>query len=167
MMMMNTQRLALAGVLLVVAGAAGFGWYRFAVRPAPVVCGYCNRQLHSNLTVTAEIAGKRAQVCCARCAITEANQQRKPLRLITVHDYRTGRAIEPANAWFVEGSRAMACDHDAMRMNEMKGTEELAFDRCSPGTVAFLKRQDADDFTSQNGGAVLSLGQLMSEAHFQ
>jgi hypothetical protein len=87
--------------------------------------------------------------------------------LITVHDYLSGRAVAPANAWFVEGGRAMACEHDTMRMNEMKGAEDLAFDRCSPPTFAFANRQDADSFTAQNGGAVLSFAQLMSEARFQ
>ena len=164
---MNSRRFALAGILIIVVGAAVFGWYKFVLHPAPVACGYCSRPLHANLTVTAEIAGRRAQVCCARCAISEANQERKPLRLITVRDYQSGRAIPPANAWFVEGSRAVACDHDAMRMNEMKGTDMADYDRCSPGTFAFAERQAADAFIVKNGGAVISFAQLMSEAKFQ
>ncbi len=164
---MNTRRIALTGILLIIAGAAALGWFRFVVHPKPAACGYCNRPLRANLMVTAEMAGKRTQVCCPRCAITEANQQHKPLRLIEVHDYRTGKAISPASAWFVEGSRVMACTHDAMRMDEQKNTQELAFDRCSPSTLAFANKPDAEAFVAQNGGAVLSLGQLMSEAHFQ
>jgi len=164
---MNTRRIVVTVLLLIVAGAAGFGWFRFVAHPKPVACGYCNRPLHANLMVTAEIDGKRTQVCCPRCAITEANQQRKSIRLITVHDYSTGKAMSPEAAWFVEGSRAMACDHDAMRMNEMKETEELAFDRCSPGIFTFASKQQADAFTQANGGAVVSFGQLMSEAKFQ
>ena len=164
---MNIRRIALAVALLIIAGAVVFGWFRVVAPPTPVACGYCNRPLHANLTVTAEIAGRRAQVCCARCAISEANQERKPLRLITVHDYSSGRAISPASAWFVEGSRAVACDHDAMRMNEMKGTDAMAYDRCSPGTFAFAERGVADGFVAQNGGAVLSFAQLMGEARFQ
>lgn len=164
---MNTRRIVLTGILVVVAGAAGFGWFKYVVRPKPVTCGYCMRPLHSNLTVTAEIDGKRAEVCCPRCAVTEANQRRKPLRLITVHDYRSGKAISPETAWYVEGSRSMACDHDAMRMNEMKETEELSFDRCSPGIFTFAEKQEAETFTQENGGSVISFGQLMREARFQ
>jgi hypothetical protein len=166
-MIMNSRRIFLVLVFLVVVGAAAFGWYRFVAHPTPVACGYCNRPLHANLSVTAEIAGKRAQVCCARCAISEANQERKPLRLISVHDHQSGRAISPENAWFVEGSRAMACDHDAMRMNEMKGTDPMAYDRCSPGTFSFADKQVADAFVVQNGGTVISFAQLMSEARYQ
>lgn len=164
---MNTRRIVITGILILVAGAAAFGWFRYIAHPKPVACGYCSRPLHANLMVTAEIDGKRTQVCCPRCAITEANQQRKPIRLITVHDYPTGKAISPEGAWYVEGSRSMACDHDAMRMNEMKGTQELAFDRCSPGIFTFANRQQADAFTQANGGTVVSFGQLMHEAKFQ
>lgn len=164
---MNFRRFAFFVILIVVAGAVTLVWYRYVAHPIPVACGYCNRPLHANLTVTAEVAGKRAEVCCARCAISEANQQHKPLHLITVHDYSSGRAIAPGSAWFVEGSRAIACDHDAMPMNEMKGTDAMAFDRCSPGTFAFANRQEADAFVAQNGGATLSFAQLMSEARYQ
>ena len=130
---MNLRRIALIAIFLAVVGSAGFAWFRFIAHPKPVACGYCNRPLHARLSVTAEIDGKRAEVCCARCAIAEANQQQRPLKLVAVHDYLSGRSISPAGAWFVEGSRTMACDHDAMRMNEMKGTEELAFEQISPG----------------------------------
>jgi len=164
---MNSRRIVTTAIVLILAGAAVFSWFKFIARPTPVACGYCSRPLHANLSVTAEIAGIRAEVCCTRCAISEANQQRKPLRLISVHDYRSGRTISASNAWFVEGSRAMACDHDAMRMNEMKGTDLMAYDRCSPGTLAFADKQVADAFVAENGGAVLSFAQVMSEVKFQ
>jgi nitrous oxide reductase accessory protein NosL len=118
--------------------------------------------------VTAEIDGKTTEVCCLRCAITEANQLRKPLHVITVHDYSTGKAImSPETAWYVEGSRVTTCEHGAMHMDEAKEPQTMAFDRCSPGTLTFATRQQAEDFTAANGGATISFGQLMSEAHYQ
>jgi hypothetical protein len=164
---MKFRNIAVVGILLIAAGAVIYGWFRYVSHPNPVACSYCMRPLHANLRVTAEIAGKRAQVCCARCAISEANQEHKPLHLIEVHDYSTGKAVTPERAWFVEGSRAMACDHDAMRMDEMKQTQELAYDRCSPGTFSFANKSDADAFVATNGGTVLSFAQLMSEVHFK
>ena len=164
---MNSRRIVITGSFLIVAGAAAFGWFRFVAHPTPVVCGYCSRPLHKNSEVTAEIAGKRTQVCCARCAITEANQRHKRLQLIEVHDYSNGKGISPTSGWFVEGSRVIACYHDMTRMGEHKDMQDMAFDRCSPGTLAFASKQEADDFVAQNGGTVLSLGQLMSEAKFQ
>jgi nitrous oxide reductase accessory protein NosL len=117
--------------------------------------------------VIAEIAGKEVRACCPRCAISEANQEQKALRLIEVHDYQSGKGISPANAWFVEGSRVIACTHDMTRMGEHKDMQDMAFDRCSPSTLAFANKPDADAFIAQNGGTVLSFGQLMSEAKFQ
>ena len=164
---MNMRRVAFVLILLVVAGAVTFGWYKYVAHPASVACGYCSRPLHANLAVTAEIAGKRTQACCPRCAISEANQEHRSLRLITVHDYASGRPISPDGAWFVEGGSVMACEHESMPMNEMKGTDAMAFDRCTPGTFAFGERKEADGFVAKNGGSVLSFAQLMSEARYQ
>ena len=164
---MNSRRISLTVTLLIIAGAGVFGWLRFVAHPNTKACVYCLRPLHANIEVTAEIDGKRAEICCPRCAITEANQLHKPLRLITVHDYSTGKAMSPDPAWYVEGSRVVACDHVGMHMGEMKETQEMAYDRCSPGTLTFASKQQAEDFTAANGGTAISFGQLMSEAKFQ
>lgn len=164
---MKLKGVIFLSAFVVALALGGWAWFRFIAHPKPVACGYCLRPLHANLMVTAEIEGKKTQACCTRCAITEANQKHAHLRLLEVHDYPSGKALAPEKAWFVEGSRAAACDHDAMRMNEMKGTEDLAFDRCSPGTFAFADKQAADAFVSSNGGAVLSYDQVMREARFQ
>jgi hypothetical protein len=81
-----------------------------------------------------------------------------------VHDYVSGRELDPNQAWYVNGSRAIACSHDSMRMDEMKHTENVTFDRCSPGAFAFAKKEDAQNFIAQNGGQLLSLEQLLGEA---
>jgi len=166
-MTMKSRRIALAVILLIVVGAGAYAWYRNIGHPVPVACGYCLRPLHANVKVTAEIDGKRAEVCCPRCAITEANQEHKPVRLITVHDYSTGKAMSPEAAWYVEGSRVLACEHNGMHMGEMKDSAPMAYDRCSPGTLTFATKQQAEDFTAANGGTAISFGQLMSEAKFQ
>jgi len=164
---MNSRRIALTVTLLILVGAGVFGWYRIVAHPKPVVCGYCLRPLHANVKVTAEIDGKRLEVCCPRCAITEANQERKHMRLITVHDYSTGKAMSPEGAWYVEGSRVMACDHVGMHMDDMKDAQPMTYDRCSPGTLTFATKQQAEDFTAANDGTAISFTQLMSEARFQ
>jgi len=149
-----------SAVIVVLAISFYFTTHRISEKE----CGFCRRPLKRELVVIAEIGGKTFEVCCARCAITQANQEKKPLRLVEVRDYPTGKALEPGEAVYVEDGHAIACDHDAMKMiDEMKQTETLAFDRCSPGTFAFSRRQDADDFVAKNGGKVLTLAQLMSE----
>jgi len=164
---MNYRRIALAVILLIAVGAAAFGWFKFVAHPNPVACGYCNRPLHANSMITAEIAGKQTQACCARCGISEANQQHKPIRMIEVRDYRTGKGLSPASAWFVEGSRVTVCDHDMSHMGEHKAMPDMVFDRCSPGTLAFASQPEADAFVADNGGSVVSFNQLMSEARYQ
>jgi nitrous oxide reductase accessory protein NosL len=117
--------------------------------------------------VTAEIAGHKKQVCCARCAVTEANQEHKPVRLLEAHDYSTGKTIDPTKAFYVDDSRAIACTHDMARMDQSKHSDRLAFDRCSPGAFTFEKRIDAEAFIRENGGVLLSYPELMAQARYQ
>jgi hypothetical protein len=79
-----------------------------------------------------------------------------------VTDYNSGRKLDPANAWYVDGSRVVACTHDMTRMNEMKQMEKPEFDRCSPGTFAFASRAEADAFATKNGGAVRNMQEMLA-----
>lgn len=149
---------------LIVLAMLGLGSYEVRELRAPKECGFCRRPLQERLRVVAEIDGKRRQVCCPQCAVSEARQERKPVKLITVRDYTTGRDLDPSQAWYVNESSAIACSHGAMRTDEMKQTEALAFDRCSPGAFAFARKEDAETFVSQNGGHILSMEQLLGQA---
>ena len=147
------------GGLLVVLLAAG--WF-FGLRSrSNNVCQICQRQISSRARVTLEIGGKRKDACCARCAITEAFQEQRPVRLIRVTDYATGSPLAPEQAWFVDGARKVLCAHDQPMFDESKHAEHLAFDRCSPGAYAFARRQDAEAFARDNGGVVVQLQELM------
>ena len=126
------------------------------------VCGICARHINPKVGVIAEIGGVRHNVCCAHCAVTEGRQEHKPVRLIEVTDYPSGRKIDPRQAWYVDGSRIVACTHDMTRMNEMKQTEQVAFDRCSPGTFAFASHGEADAFAANNGGTVLNMQDMLA-----
>ena len=148
----RTTLIVLAAILLVMGSAA----YWFTESSASKTCGFCQRPLDPHLSVTAEIAGHKKQVCCARCAVTEANQEHKPVRLLEAHDYSTGKTIDPTKAFYVDDSRAIACTHDMARMDQSKHSDRLAFDRCSPGAFTFEKRIDAEAFIRENGGVLLS-----------
>ena len=162
---MSTQKKAgLAVFTLVLLALLAVGGYEYQQSRTPQTCGFCQRPLHDRLWVLAEIDGDRQHVCCPQCAVTEGRQEHKPIRLIMVHDYASGRELDPKQAWYVNQSQAIACSHDAMRMDEMKHSQALAFDRCSPGAFAFAKREAAEVFISQNGGQLLTLEQLLAEA---
>jgi hypothetical protein len=161
---MSTQKKAgLAVFSLVLLALLAVGGYEYKQSRIPQACGFCQRPLREKLWVIAEVDGDRRHVCCPQCAVTEGRQEHKPVRLIMVHDYASGRELDPKQAWYVNESRAIACSHDGMRMDEMKHTETVTFDRCSPGAFAFAKKEDAETFISQNGGQLLSLEQLLGE----
>ena len=159
----RTTLIVLMAILLVMGSAA----YWFTESSANKTCGFCQRPLDPHLSVTAEIAGHKKQVCCARCAVTEANQQRKPVRLLAAHDYPTGKTIDPTKAFYVDDSRAIACTHDKALMDQSKHSDGLAFDRCSPGTFTFENKSDAEAFIRQNGGVLLGYTELMGQARYQ
>ncbi len=153
--------MAAVGLLVVVAGLLIAGQWSVH-RRSEEVCGICARHINPQAGVIAEIGGVRHHVCCAHCAVTEGLQERKPVRLIEVTDFSTGRKLDPSRAWYVDGSRIVACVHDMTRLNEMKQVEKTAFDRCSPGTFAFASREEADAFAGKNGGAVLNLEKMLA-----
>ncbi len=149
-------------VLMVIVGGLLLTGEWSVQKRSEELCGICQRHIHKEAAVIAEIGGKRHHVCCAHCAITEGFQEHKPVKLIEVTDYNSGRKLDPTHAWYVDGSRIVACTHDMTRMNEMKQVETTAFDRCSPGTFAFATHEDADSFAAKNGGAVRSLGEMLA-----
>jgi hypothetical protein len=152
-----------AVVLIIVAGLFAGGYWLMNSR-SQTQCGFCQRHINAKAHVVAEVGRQRRDVCCAHCAVTEARQEKKPLRLIAVTDYPTGKMVSPEGTWFVEDSRVMACEHDMYKMDESKHAEQLAFDRCSPGTFAFSDRKAAETFVAQNGGVLRSLAEVLAEA---
>jgi hypothetical protein len=155
-----------AVVLIVVAGLFA-GGYLLMNRRSQTECGFCQRHINPKAHVVAEVGGQRRDVCCTHCAVTESRQEKKPLRLIAVTDYPSGKMVSPEGAWFVEDSRVIACQHDMSKMDESKHAEQLSFDRCSPGTFAFSGRKAAEAFVAQNGGVLRSLPEVLAEAQSQ
>jgi hypothetical protein len=139
------------------------GGYWLIHRRSAELCSICQRHIKPEARVVVEIEGHRRNVCCAHCALTEGRQENKPVRFIEVTDYRTGKGLDPQHAWFVDGSRIVACEHEMAKMDEMKHTDQMSFDRCSPGTFAFADRQAAEAFVAENGGVIHNLAQLSAE----
>jgi hypothetical protein len=163
-----TKRAVIKSVVgLTVLGLLGLGYYHLMLNQSEAFCGFCHRPIHAHARVIAEIGGRRTTVCCARCAMTEAFQEKKPVRLIEVTDYVSGNAVKPERAYFVEGSRKVLCDHDAPMFDETKRLQPMTFDRCSPGAYAFARLEDAAAFTQENGGVVLQLNEMMQGVNGQ
>ncbi len=156
-----------AGLAVIVLAGLFSGGYWVVGRRSQEVCGFCQRHINPKARVIASVGNETRSVCCAHCAVSEARQERKPLRFIEVTDYNTGQTLDPADAWFVDGSRVVACEHDMSRMDESKHAEPLAFDRCSPGTFAFRDQPSAAAFVRENGGVLRRLPDLLKEAEQQ
>ena len=157
------RKVSMAALVLLVAAAGLLIAGQWSLhRRSEEVCGICARHIQPQAEVIAEIGGRRHRVCCAHCAVTEGRQEHKPVRLIEVTDYNTRRKLDPRQAWYVDGSRIVACTHDMTRMNEMKQVQHVAFDRCSPGTFAFDSRAEAGTFAAKNGGIVLNMDDMLA-----
>lgn len=146
--------------LLVAAGLFA-GGYQVVKERTEASCGICQRHINKRARVVAEIGGRKRVICCAHCARTEGQQENKPVHFIEVTDYPTGERLNPEQAWFVDGSRMMACEHKMAVTDETKRAEQMVFDRCSPGTFAFRDRGAADAFVAENGGTVMGLAEFM------
>ena len=158
-----TKKVSIAAVaLLVIVGGLLIAGQWSLHRSSEEVCGFCARHIHPQAGVIAEVGGRRRHVCCAHCAVTEGLQEHKPVRLFEVTDYNTRRKLDPRQAWYVDGSRIVACTHDMTLMNEMKQVEQARFDRCSPGTFAFASRAEADTFAANNGGVVRNMEDMLA-----
>ncbi len=158
------QKKAFIYALGLVVGVGLFaGGYQIVKARSEASCGICQRHINKRARVVVEIGGRKRVVCCAHCARTEGQQENKPVRFLEVTDYPTGQALNPQDAWFVDGSRVMACEHKMSMTDESKREEQMVFDRCSPGTFAFRDRKMADAFVEENGGTVMRLAEFMGE----
>ena len=157
------RKISMAAMVLLVIVAALLITGEWSVhRRSEEVCGICARHINARAGVIAKVGGVRHHVCCAHCAVTEGRQEHKSVKLIAVTDYSTGRKLDPAKAWYVDGSRVVACEHDMTHMSEAKQLTQAIFDRCSPGTFAFADQTQAKDFVAANGGVVLSMDEMLA-----
>ncbi|MFP5230189.1 MAG: hypothetical protein ACLGXA_21445 [Acidobacteriota bacterium] len=149
---------------MILAGL-GVAWY-FVSHQQPKVCPFSGRMIHPQTRALVTIGGKKYETCCVRCAIIEAQQTGKPLRVLEVADFETGKLVAPKSAWYVESSDVNLC----MRMApaaESPGRESVymrGFDRCSPSALAFRSEEQARAFMAQHGGALKRLDDLEREA---
>lgn len=139
------------------------GGYWLLQKTAPAECKVCRREIHAAARAVIEVDGKQEAVCCVRCAMTLDEQEQKPVRLVEVTDYFRRRALAPKDASYVEGSRIVMCQSHEPHMDETKHAQARVFDRCEPSVYAFARREEAEAFAAQNGGAVRSFAELLKE----
>lgn len=151
-------------LVIILAGLAG-AWYFVSYRQ-PKVCPFSGREIHPQTRALVTIGGQKYETCCVRCAIIEAQQTGKPLRVLKVADFDTSKLLDPEKAWFVESSTVNLCMRMAPAMESPGRTSVYVrtFDRCSPSALAFSSEQRARDFIAQHGGTLKRLSDLQAEA---
>ncbi|MBI1750684.1 MAG: nitrous oxide reductase accessory protein NosL [Acidobacteria bacterium] len=148
---------------IVVLALLTAGGYWLLQRTTPAECKVCRREIHAAARAVIEVDGKQEAVCCVRCAMTLDEQEQKPVRLVEVTDYIRRKALAPEDAFYVEGSRIVLCQSHEPHLDETKHAQSRVFDRCEPSVYAFARREEAEAFAAQNGGAVLRFAELMKE----
>lgn len=160
------KRLMIAGVFgasVMIALALG-GWWLVRQHSARV-CPLSGRVIHKQTRAFVTIGSRDYETCCLRCALIEARQTGKRLRVREVADFDTSRLLDPAKAWYVEGSDVNLCMRTTPGAQNPSGHGVYLrmFDRCSPSVLAFKDETGARKFMAQHGGALQRLDDLLRE----
>jgi hypothetical protein len=153
--------LAILGALLV-AAALGYGGFRVYRATLPEQCYACTRAVHAHMRTIAMVNGKAKVFCCPACALSEHEQEGKPIRVTELAAFLTGEKLSPAEAFIVKGSDVNMCAHTHEVMDDEKRPADLRYDRCSPSMLAFKQKSEAMAFVRQHGGQVLRFEDIAS-----
>lgn len=151
-------------VLAAVAIAAGLGYGVFAVYRGKqaAYCSACQRPIHAHSRTVALVNGRSRVFCCPACALSEHEQDGKPVRVTELTDFATGAKLMPSEAFVVKGSDVNMCARLHGPMDADKRPTDVPFDRCSPSLLAFSRRSDAVQFAREHGGQVESFREMVA-----
>lgn len=147
----------ITGLAVVVASLAlaCVGWWEF--RPANAeACYACKRSIHAHSKTVASVNGHSRLFCCPACALSEHEQERKPVRITQLTSYLTGASLSPDSAYLVKGSDVNMCVASHEIIDGDKRAADAHYDRCVPSLLAFAQRSEAADFAREHGGHVLA-----------
>ena len=126
------------------------------------VCWVCQREITPNVRVTLSLdEGRKVHACCPRCALHYQSEGDRTVRHIAVSDHATGGSLSLESAYFVEGSDETPClkHHHAMT-GDGGAPMQVCYDRCMPSLIAFARRDAAQAFLEEHGGALIPPGGL-------
>jgi hypothetical protein len=151
--------------VLLSVGLAGYAGWSYVQQRSSHFCNACQRPVHAtSRTIAVSSGGSNATYCCPACALSEHQQTAKPLQLVELTDYLTGRPLPPAQAFLVRNSDVNSCRHDeAAPITANKRPLHVHYDRCSPSILSFTDRAAATRFAAQHGGQVLPSSELAAQ----
>jgi len=160
--MSNTRWLVALAIVAVVAalGYIGFRAYRGA---QPESCYACQRPIHVHSRTVAVVNGRSVPFCCPACALSEHEQEGKPVRIVELTAFLTGAKLSPNDAYVVKGSDVNMCARSHEMIDADKRPAGILYDRCSPSLLAFGQRSEAIEFAREHGGEVLPFKAVTAE----
>jgi hypothetical protein len=108
------------------------------------------------------INGKPRVFCCPACALSEHQQEGKPIRITELTAFLTGGKLSPNQAFVVKGSDVNMCARTQELIDADKRPADLRYDRCAPSLLAFALRREAAEFARVHGGEVILFSELAS-----
>jgi|SRR5271157_3787979 len=129
-------------------------------------CVFSDRPIRPDMAVKIAVEkGKEGGACCVRCAITYSKQTGKTVRILSVTDFPTRRPIAPARATYVTGGDLNQCMGPPGEASlGHRGCETMTWDRCAPSSIAFAKREDAENFQRIHGGRIQTFAEIVASA---
>src|SRR5450759_2687586 len=150
MPMGRARRFALFAIVAVVALAVGYAGWRVYLRTQPVQCYACQRPIHAHSRTVAFAKGRSRLFCCPACALSEHEQEGKPVQVTELTAFSNGAKLFPNDAYVVKGSDVNMC----ARTHELIGTDnkrraDINYDRCAPSLLAFALESQAIQFSRE------------------
>jgi hypothetical protein len=140
-------------------------WAFFSIsRPAPDLCGVCERGMHHGVTYRLELARGFEDACCPRCGMHFQIEHPGEIKHALATDLPSGKLIPAESAFYVEGGDISHCTlHEAPVARQPQGVSVRDYDRCLPSLVAFGSRQSAEAYQKEHGGELLDYPQAMEK----
>lgn len=160
---MGGKRLALLVVALLAVGGVSYSAWRYVSEREGKICKACSRPVHQHSRTAAMVDGRRGAYCCPACALSEHQQEARPVEIVELSDYLDGHPLKPADAFIVKSSDVNPCLQHGATVSPDGQPMHSSFDRCSPSMLAFGRLASAQAFAHQHGGQVMRFAELASQ----
>ncbi len=147
---------------VVVAVGLGYAAFKSYRGPQGEQCHACLRPIHAHSRTVAVVNGRQQVFCCPACALSEHEQEGKPIRITELTAFLTGARLSPDRAFVVKGSDVNMCAHAQEPVDADKRAAAVRYDRCSPSLIAFAQQSEAAQFAREHGGEVVPFAQIAS-----
>jgi hypothetical protein len=149
-------------VVVVFAAALGYAGLKAFRASSAEECYACRRLIHARSRTVALANGSARLFCCPACALSEHEQEGKPVKVTQLTSFLSGATLSPDSAYMVKGSDVNMCATTHGIMTADKRPADVHYDRCAPSLLAFAQRSEAVEFVREHGGEVLPFKEVAS-----